>query len=228
MVTSKLCCIDTSLLCCTDSSILCYLIDTSLNIGSFPAHLQAALRRPNDRQADDHYPNQQHGRHQQHDDEMCSTRRLKRDATRMCVAHREFESPVSRSSETSFSFPAPVLKSPAPPPCIPNPWPADCHTRAACAWKEGRGGVYRISLTRYLFRIDALDCGDPPQGGQLFRCKGLHHFPTSLELIDLGDKLQDFRRDRDVPDLGGVDSIYTHFHPIATQWQINIHLHPFI
>lgn len=33
-----------------------------------------------------------------------------------------------------------------------------------------------------------------------------------LELIDLGDKLQDFRRDRDVPDLVGA----------------NIHLYPFL
>src|SRR5215471_6867704 len=52
---------------------------------------------------------------------------------------------------------------------------------------------------------NALNRGDPPQGSQLLRRKRLHHLPTPLELIDLRDELQDFRRDRDVPDLLGTD-----------------------
>src|SRR5215469_4146915 len=59
---------------------------------------------------------------------------------------------------------------------------------------------------------NALNRGDPPQGSQLLRRKRLHHLPTPLELIDLRDELQDFRRDRDVRDLVGTD----------------IHLYPFI
>jgi hypothetical protein len=58
----------------------------------------------------------------------------------------------------------------------------------------------------------AFNRGDPPEAGQPFRRKGLNDFPAALELIDIGDELQDLRRNNDV-----IDSVHnpnTQFHPM--------------
>lgn len=41
---------------------------------------------------------------------------------------------------------------------------------------------------------DALNRSDPPEAGELFRRERLRYLPAPLELIDLGDELQDFLR----------------------------------
>ncbi len=77
---------------------------------------------------------------------------------------------------------------------------------------------------------NAFNRGDPPQCGELFRRKRLHHLPSPLELIDLGNELQDFGRGGDVPDRvrtdihlypfspdcyqRAIESIYTRLHPV--------------
>ena len=75
---------------------------------------------------------------------------------------------------------------------------------------------------------NALDCGDPPEGGEFFGRKRFHHLPASFELIDLGDELQDLRRDADVPDLVGTDIHLYPFSPESLPIASDIRLHPFI
>jgi hypothetical protein len=50
-------------------------------------------------------------------------------------------------------------------------------------------------------RSHAFNRGDSPQARQLFGCKGFNNLPASLELVDISDELEDFRRDRDVLDV---------------------------
>jgi hypothetical protein len=58
----------------------------------------------------------------------------------------------------------------------------------------------------------AFNRGYLPKAGQPFGRKGLNDFPAPFELIDIGDELEDLRRNNDVPDV--VHYRNTQFHPI--------------
>ena len=49
-------------------------------------------------------------------------------------------------------------------------------------------------------RHHTLNGGGPPQARQLFRGERLDDWPATLKLVDFGDELKYFRRDRDVLD----------------------------
>src|SRR5215469_1814242 len=84
----------------------------------------------------------------------------------------------------------------------------------SCAFNSGGGA-------------NALDRCDAPQAGEFFRRECLHHLPSPLELIDLGDELQNFGRDRDVADLASVNIHLYPFLPDCYPKASNIHLYPF-
>jgi len=77
-------------------------------------------------------------------------------------------------------------------------------------------------------RSRALNGGDPPKGGQFFRCECFDDRPAPLELVNLRDEFEDFRGDGDVPDRVHAQypfsPIYTRF---PSQGNRSIHFYPF-